>query len=248
MGKGGKDKRGKGKRGKGKSGKGKSGKGKLNKGAVDESNDECVIYEIADLNKILRSTMPTLDDFDDISCCRYCDKILTRGLATPRNDRPEVEHIIEVQAFIDVMREVYYAGDTKEDLEGLVMTTARMDDWISFVNSATNLVIACGECNMKKKVLQQEAIRHAKGGSLQDRDAYQPKDREPQWIALANKDKIEDLVNRALIGVAGAAFLVNLPMEHVRRLAVVTLSHWMCEYDSDYFLLWAENALSNATK
>lgn len=120
------------------------------------------IYNIpfAQLNAELRRGMPTLDTIgQDLSACAYCKKALTRG-HPERHQRPEVEHIVEIQVFIDTMK--FHYGDLDEPI--ISIPQARWNTFHSFVNSQDNLVIACGSCNLVKCAIHKAVLASTGGG------------------------------------------------------------------------------------
>ena len=95
---------------------------------TEQDGSDWIYYPVVDINPTLRKTMPKLDAWGDISKCKYCEKNVTRGKATPRHSRPEVEHIVEVQAFVSIIKDIYQDPDDPEYVWLPVMSV----DWRCF--------------------------------------------------------------------------------------------------------------------
>ena len=170
--------------------------------------------------------MPKLDDFEDISRCSYCEKLLFRG-HNDRNQRPEVEHIIEVQAVVETIKNTYYDDD-----HIVAIPQEIFEAFCSALNSKYNLLIACGDCNLKKMFMQQRLIVNAHKSD----SPYQPIDGESRLV---------DIVINTIVMCAEELCNNEVPVYVVTYLIMNTLSCWIPDTNSDFFISWANNFMSS---
>lgn len=195
-------------------------------------------YQAKALLKLLRKT-PSLGTFDKISSCVYCKRALTRG-APSRSDRPEVEHIVEVQAFADLIKEVYGDRDDKSIVE---LPIGRLSDYVNIVNSNGNLAIACGNCNMKKMHMQKSAIKFKEEQSPSL--AFEPKldSSFSTEVSVGDPEVTMSICVDALKSISSLFAEKGIPLVHARNLAVKALSLWTTWGDEDFFVMWMQNQL-----
>jgi hypothetical protein len=121
----------------------------------------------------------------------------------------------------------------------------RLEQFRGFLNSAENLCIACGECNITKKNLQQGTLVFAKHNASNTAgiecvaDAIQPLQQpyDPERIFNSNNIRVHDMVMDSLESFVAKFFYAKIPVIHVHSLALITLSSWSEPHDAAYFKL-----------